>query len=112
MTTETKTDLKSAILHHLQYGKQSAMTGKVLSQRCGERGTRAMRQAIRELVQNGYLIGLSPRPPYGYYLIETPEELQECMATLQGYCVNAALHRRDLKRAASQRLFGQRKMTL
>ena len=71
MTIETKADLKQAILSQLSRGQQNALTGDLLSRRLGLRGTREMRQVIKELRHNGYLIGLSVRKPRGYYLIDT-----------------------------------------
>ena len=94
---ETKLDLSIAILEHLSYGRENAITGEALSKRMDLKNTREMRQVIKELRHEGKLIGLSIRPPYGYYLISTAEELKECMATLKGYCVEAAIARRDLK---------------
>ena len=86
-----------AILSQLARGKANAITKDKLSKRlnCGER---TLREKIKELRGAGYLIGLSVRRPYGYYIIETAEELQECMAILKSYCVEAALARRDMKR--------------
>ena len=99
MVIDLKQDLKSEILWHLPHGKASAITGKALASQCGEKGTRFLRQMIRELINEGNLIGLSVKGANGgYFLIETPEELEECLVTLRKYCVQAALHRRDLKR--------------
>jgi|TARA_Y100000310_G_scaffold36889_1_gene34692 hypothetical protein len=102
---------KATLLGFLRSGKDKAVTGPQLANLLGIRDTRAMRLMLRELISEGHLIGLSVRNPKGYYLIETPEELKECMATMKSYCVNAALHRRDLKRAA-HKLFGQQVMMI
>ena len=100
---ETKEELKFAITSTLPYGKENAITGKVLALRMGI-GTsatelRRMRQVISELRHERTLIGLSVHKPYGYYFIQNIEELQGCMATLKGYCIEAAIARRDLKLA-------------
>ena len=99
MVIDLKQDLKAEILRHLPHGKATAITGKALASLCGERGTRFLRSSIRELINEGNLIGLSLNGKSGgYYFIETPDELEECLVTLRNYCVQAALHRRDLKR--------------
>lgn len=97
MVTEIRSDLKLAILEQLNYGRENAITGADLAKRLGQHGTREMRHVIKDLRHDGQLIGLSIRPPYGYYLINSAEELLECMATLKGYCCEAAIARRDLK---------------
>lgn len=73
MVTETKQELKESILHYLPHGKERAITGELLASRCGEKGTRAIRRSIRELVERGHLIGLSVKKETGgYYFIQTP----------------------------------------
>ena len=104
MVIETKADLRQAILSLLPKGKENAVTGDILAKRLGLRGTREMRQVIKEMRHDGKLIGLSVRKPRGYYLIQTSEELLECMSTLKGYCVEAAIARRDLKIAGKKLL--------
>ena len=99
MAIETKSDMKQAILSQLSKGHKNALTGNILAKRLRLSGTREMRQVIKELRHNGYLIGLSVRNPRGYYLIDTVEELEGCMTILKGYCVEAAIARRDLKLA-------------
>ncbi|KKN27691.1 hypothetical protein LCGC14_0861670 [marine sediment metagenome] len=100
---DTKEELKTAIVSALPYGKERAIIGKVLANLIGIRATetelRGMRRAIKELRHDRVLIGLSVHKPFGYYLIQNVDELKECMATLKGYCVEAAYARRDLKLA-------------
>ena len=104
MGIETKTEMKQAILEQLNRGHQNALTGDLLARRLGLKGTREMRQVIKDLRHNGHLIGLSVTKPRGYYLIDTIEELEGCMAILKGYCVEAAIARRDLKLAGRKLL--------
>lgn len=99
MVIETQSDLRQAILEQLNIGKDKAITGDQLAKRLDLKGTREMRQTIKEMRHAGHLIGLSVKSPRGYYLINTADELNECMTILKGYCVEAALARRDLKRA-------------
>lgn len=96
---ETKLDFGIAILEQLSYGRENAITRAVLLKRLGlqPKDDRELRQVVKEMRHAGKLIGLSIRPPYGYYLINSAEELLECMAILRGYCVEAAIARRDLK---------------
>lgn len=107
---DTKQDLQHAILQQLSRGHQNAITKDLLRQRLALRNDREMRQEIKELRHTGHLIGLSVKKPYGYYLIETAEELAGCMATLKGYCVEAAIARRDLK-VAGRKLLEQQYLT-
>ena len=116
MIIATKTNLKSAILYQLNYGKHRALTGEVLSKRLGERDTRQMRLAIRELQKEGHPV--CSLPGVGYFLAEAPDEIEKCMKVLHGYCVESAIHRRDMKRCLvkmieqQQKPYGQRKLNL
>ena len=71
---DTKEELKANIVSMLSYGKERAITGKVLASRIGIRTTgtelRAMRRAIKELRHERNLIGLSVHKPFGYYMIQ------------------------------------------
>ncbi len=50
MTIDTKEDLKQVVLRTLGRGKNSAIPGKILAQRLGERDTRNIRLAIVYLI--------------------------------------------------------------
>jgi hypothetical protein len=96
-------NLNTTLIYHIPKGHANAITGNRLGKSCGltkPGELRMMRREIRELTRRGELIGLSTRKPRGYYRIETPEELKDTCETLKNYCVEAALHRRDLIRAA------------
>ena len=105
-TTETKDDLKEAILHYLKYGQENATSKNRLLEFCGlssnQTDDRILRLAIKDLRHEGKRIGLSLKKPSGYYLIETADELAQCMHTLKGYCVESAISRRDLKLACPE----------
>ena len=95
-------ELKQVILYHLKHGQHNATSKSDLLRLCGlsssKTDDRVLRLAIKELRHERHLIGLSLNKQCpGYYLINTVEELEKCMGTLKGYCVEAALTRRDLK---------------
>lgn len=100
MTTLVETDLKTAVLRQLKRGKAHAIPGKVLADRLGERNTRRMRQAIRELISDGVPIVGSVTEPYGYYIAETPQECETYLAELKSYLVEHAYRRHDFKVAS------------
>lgn len=104
---ETKADLKSAVLNQLSQGKENALTGKLLAQRLGMKDTRAIREAILELITDGHPICSSPHEPHGYFIAQTPEEITESLKVLRSYGKNIFLHYRDLKRAGHKTFSGQ-----
>lgn len=97
---DIETDLKTTVLRQLKRGKAHAVKGKVLATRIGERNTRQMRQAIRELIADGVPIIGSVTEPYGYYIAETPQECETYLAELKSYLVEHAYRRRDFKVAS------------
>ena len=113
MTTETKAELKQRILLNLGKGKGSAVLGKVLAKRLSEKDTRYIRLAIIELIEKGYPICGTARPPYGYFIAENADECQECLDQLMSYLKMIALHHKHLLKA-SRNLINpfQTKMTL
>ena len=101
---DTKDGLKRAILTQLGKGKSSAITGELLAQRLNEKGTRAIRLMIRELIgENWCIIGANSKP-YGYFIADTQEEVDEYRAELRSYLCEHALRRRDIKRAWDKEL--------
>lgn len=100
MVSETKQDLRQVVLSNLQKGKHSAVSGKLLAKRLGERDTRQLRLAIIELIEQGYPICGTAKPPHGYYIAETPEECQECLDQLMSYLKMIAQHHKYLLRAS------------
>ncbi len=93
MTTsiETKTDLKEALLYYLKHGVENAIKKDALARQCGV-GERTLRLAIRELIDDGYPVCGTPKPPYGYYLANSPEEIAAELSLLRSYGLNL-LHR-------------------
>ncbi len=94
------TDLQNAILTQLRPGKAHAIPGHVLAKRLGHNNDRTIREEIRDLIASGFAIASSNSKPMGFYLAESPEEVEEYMAVLQGRLVEDAYRRRDFKRAA------------
>ncbi len=107
---DTKDDLKLAILASLGRGKENAITGELLAQRLNEKGTRAIRLVIRELISDGVCIIGANSKPYGYFIAETQEEVDEYRAELRSYLCEHALRRRDIKRAWDKELERRRKI--
>lgn len=97
-------ELKQSVLQHLSKGREKAISKDSLCQHLDLKDDREMRIAIKELRHERHLIGLSLKKPTGYFIIETVEELLNCMKTLRNYCVEAALTRRDLKVAGKDLL--------
>lgn len=75
-----------------QRAAHSRITGQELARRMGYRNDRKVRDAIGDLIEKGYLILSSVRPPYGYFLSEDPNEVREYLRT------QASRLREDVKR--------------
>lgn len=76
--------IKQAIINQLGYGQENAITKDQLSKRLGI-GERKLRLAIRELIDEGQPVCGSTRPPYGYYIANTPEEIAGELRLLRSY---------------------------
>jgi hypothetical protein len=66
----------------------------------GEPDDRTIRKEIRELIASGYPIASSTEKPYGYFMAETPQEVEQYLKQLKGRLVEDAYRRRDFKKAA------------
>jgi len=94
-------ELKSSILFHLKHGQENAIKKVDLAKLCGA-NERAMRLAIRELIDEGYPICGSPHPPHGYFIAATQEELNAELRLLRNGYGMELLHRyKSLKNAGS-----------
>lgn len=100
IATETKENLKDAILHQLHRGRLNALPGRLLAQRLGFRDDRQIRLAIRELIAEGYPIASSVSPPMGFFIAESKKEAEQYLSDLKGRLVEDAYRRRDFKIAA------------
>lgn len=98
MITAEITDLKTDILRCLRHGHANAIRKDTLRKIIGSRDDRYLRQTIIELIKEGTPIVTAKTKPFGYFIADTPEEIKECMEKMKGYCIESAIHRRDLKR--------------
>lgn len=112
MVIETKTDLKYAVLLNLPTGRANAIKGEHLAQRLEERDIRKIRLCIQELIEDGYPIIGSAKPPYGYYIADNPQDCQENLAQLMSYIKMLARHHKFLLHASYKKFSGQMKMKL
>jgi len=84
----------------LHRGKARAITGKELAQLMGEIDDRRIRKETRGLIAQGHPIASSTEKPYGYFMAETPQEVEQYLKQLKGRLVEDAYRRRDFKKAA------------
>ncbi len=96
----------------LHRGKARAITGKDLAQLLGEPHDRMIRKEIRELIAQGHPIASSTEHPYGYFMVETPEEVDQYLKQLKGRLVEDAYRRRDFKKAAAGTLNEEKQLAL
>ena len=96
----------------LHRGKARAITGKDLARVMGELDDRRIRKEIRELIADGHPIASSTESPYGYFIAETPEEVDQYLKQLKSRLVKDAYRRRDFKKAASKALNKEKQLAL
>ncbi len=92
-------DLKQSLLCYLKFGQENAIRKVDLARACNS-NERAMRLAIRELIDDGYPICGSPHPPHGYFIANTPEEVRAELTLLRnGYGMELLRRYKALKYA-------------
>ena len=92
-------DLKTSILFHLKHGQENAIRKVDLAKLCAA-NERAMRLAIRELIDAGYPICGSPHPPHGYFIAASQDEVKAELALLRnGYGMELLRRYKALKNA-------------
>ena len=106
--TETKADLKSAVLSQLGKGKSQALHGKRLAQRLGEKDTRMIRLAIQQLIVEEHPIIGSAK--YGYFIAETANECRENLDQLSSTLKMVGRHRKYLQKASFKHFSGQMRL--
>jgi len=92
--------IKTTVRAQLNSGQAKATRGQTIANRLGMKNDRLIRIAIRELIADGLPIASSVQKPYGYFIIETPEEAEAYMAVIKSRLVEDAYRRRDFKKAA------------
>ena len=70
--TDLKTDVSAILFNH--YGRENAVTGLDIARRLGHNENRAVRRAIRELINEGVPIASVTMPPAGYFIVATKDE--------------------------------------
>lgn len=92
-------ELKQSILFYLKHGQENAIRKVDLAKLC-QSNERAMRLAIRELIDEGHPICGSPHPPHGYFIAASPEELKAELNILRnGYGMELLRRYKALKNA-------------
>ena len=94
-------DLKARVLDILRYhrGRALAIEGKRIAQALREGDDRRIRQAIREIIAEGWPIASATTGPKGFFIAQTEEEARAYAGTLRSRLVEDALRRRDFLRA-------------
>ena len=98
----TNGELKQEVRLLLRYGRENARTGKTLALLLGHRDDRPVRLAIRGLIAEGLPVAALVKPPYGYYIASTPDEVKEYIQDLHSRLVGDAYRRRDFKLASRE----------
>lgn len=93
-------------------GKDRAITGKELAKILGHPNDRSIRKAIRELIAQGFPIAAATEPPYGYFMADTPGEVEQYLQQLKSRLVEDAYRRRDFKKAAAKTLNKEKQLAL
>lgn len=100
--TDLKTDVRRILFNH--HGRENAVTGLAIARRLGYRENRAVRRAIRELINEGVPIASVTMPPAGYFIVTTKEEADRYLQHLRDLLIEDAKRRRDFKKCAMQHL--------
>ncbi len=103
----TSEDLPERVLALIPHNSKLAVTQSELAEVLEIPDSRIVRTAIRELIAQGHPIASSTRPPYGYYLIGTPEEARLYVARLKSQIAAQSERIADFTRAANARLGAQ-----
>ena len=95
------TPLQLMIVERLQYGKEHAVTGKMLAKWLGQSSDRLIRSQIRELISLKWpiLSSVSVKNP-GYYMANSKDEVESYAKDLHGRAMEILVREKDLKRAA------------
>jgi len=104
-------DLKFAILHYLKHGQENAIRKVDLARLCSA-NERALRLAIRELIDEGHPICGSPHPPHGYFIASNIEEVRAELKLLRNSYGMELLRRYKALKNASHSLLNPGQLPL
>jgi len=100
MPGNSSIELKQEVKLLLKYGRAHATTGETMAQRLHFKNDRLIRLAIRDLIAEGKPILSSIRPPYGYYLPDSPNDITEHLEDLRHRALEILGRYKDLKLAS------------
>lgn len=105
LTRDEAEFLPAAILDALNDAARrgTRITAEALARRFGYKDDRAIRLAIRELIAQGHPIASSVRAPYGYWIVQSTCEAEECDRTLRSRAAENLGRLRDFRRAVAGR---------
>lgn len=99
-------ELKQLVLRIIlsHQGRASAIRGTEIASPLGQKDDRLVRLVIRDLIAEGYPIASSVQKPYGYFLVNSPEEAAEYQRNLKNRLIEDAIRLRDFRRSAGLKL--------
>lgn len=100
------TQLQARILELLQVGKENAIKLNDLQKRMGI-SERKLRMTIESLRNEGYLILVPSSPPWGYYLAQTQDEVDEFINYMRSRVIDECLIMRSMKIGAKKKFSKQ-----
>lgn len=103
------TQIQAKILEVLQIGHDNAIRREDLQKRIGV-NERKMRDVIESLRREGYIILVSSNQPWGYYIGQTQEEVDEYINYMRSRIIDEYHVYRSVKNAAKKKFqheFGQ-----
>lgn len=100
-TTFKLTHLQLMIVERLQYGKEHAVTGRMLAGWLGQKDDRLIREQIRVLISLEWPILSSVSSKNGgYYFATSKEEVELYIKDLHSRAMEILVREKDLKRAS------------
>lgn len=101
-----ETDLPAKVAAILEcHTSRNPITGKRIAKLLNYRDDRKVRVIIQRLISQGKPIAASVRAPMGYYLITSPQEAEEYVATLRSRA-SKTFHRLHDVQQAVKKAFG------
>lgn len=95
------TPLQLMIVERLNYGKENAVTGKMLAKWLGQKNDRMIREQIRILIGLKWPILSSVSGKHGgYYMANSKQEVEVYAKDLHDRSMEILVRRKDLLRAA------------